>query len=384
MKRLGRLGRGCLISVALAASMSGGAQPALAFEDPEDAGIFAALGLSAADGKTSLSGSAGTIEANLLSSESVNEASAIIAGLINARGDGPGNERVLVLTSKETVNLLNLRTILHRVNDLSARAAHPQMQCSILPSENMLESTALRPALSDIVAAAATTTAFAAITTTVDERLIVNSLVVNARARVNLPRSEAPRPAAWQAASWASEPSRRNVTYVLPSEAQGADNGTLFMAYSTLLNRVDQLRPCATRDDVKALLAIIDPFVTSLNTATGDPPLSPLTRAIQLDSAISSQQNTSILRLAIEAQGGTTATRSSVWYTLGFPGAATVSSGILVSFRVIDANSGAPSLTGVIRCAERPRSLRSIENFVRRRRDGARCTYIAGPFAERN
>lgn len=377
MKSLGLVGRSSLAVAMILAAFPSGARA----DDTTNAGILGLLGLQAVDGKTTLNQGAGTTEATLLISESVNEASAIIAGLINASGAATDG-RVLVITKAETVNLANLVVMQRRMRDLSDRAGHALHQSCGAPEVQSLASGAGGHSLTlaDIAAAAMTTTAYSQVTVTVNDSLLVNSFLANARASLNL-YPTGPGPVSWRIPDWGGQ-SGGPVRFILPSEAQGTNNGSLLTVYGELSNDAAQLRSCSEHSEaVKPLLAVIDAYMAGVNAVSADQPVSPLARALQLDAAMSSEQTAAILRLTVETSGGTTANRQSIWYTLGFPGAATVSAGVMISFRVIDSGTGAATLSGVIRCAARPRNIRSIENFVRS--GNGICTYIAGPFSVR-
>lgn len=373
-------GRYCQLALAglLAAS-----SPALAADDTEEVGLLAALGLSGADGKTTLGAGAGAIEASLLNSDSVNEAGAIVAGLVNNELGSSPNERVLVLTSAEIVNLANLRMMRSRLRQLSQHVAGLRCQTGTIKlnvqMESVLSGLPTTVTLADVAGLLATSTTYAAVTITVSDRLLLNSLLLNAPLSVQSDQDDG-GPATWQVPRWDRNAPGRHAVFVIPTESQGSEDSSLYRDYHTLLNHLGPLRACPDKSDVKAALAIIDPYLTSLNAVSADNQVSALARAMQLDTAISTERATTILRLAVEAQGGTTATRSSIWYTLGFPGAATVSSGMLISFRLINPVNGETRLAGMVRCAERPRNIRSVARIAHEGTvPGPRCTFVAGP-----
>ncbi|HMG47867.1 MAG TPA: hypothetical protein VK614_10445 [Allosphingosinicella sp.] len=380
MKYLGKPRR-YLLALAMALAIVPNA--ALAEDSPEEVGLLAALGLSAADGKTTLGAGAGAIEATLLNSDSVNEAGAIIAGLVNHQLDSSTDQRVLVLTRSEIANLANLRMIRSRLRQLALFLA--PLTCAQdsnklnFALESVLSGLPTTVTPSDLTALLATSTTYAAVAVTVDDRLLLNSLMLNAPLSIE-PVENGDGPAIWQVPNWHRNAEGAHVDFVIPSESQGSENSSLYRDYDTLLNHVGRLRTCPDKPDVKAALAVVDAYLTGLNAVSADNQVSALARAMQLDTAISIESTTRILRLAVEASGGTTATRSSIWYTLGFPGAATVSAGMLISFRLIEPTTGATTLSGIVRCAERPRNIRSIARIAHDGTEpGRRCTYIAGP-----
>jgi hypothetical protein len=401
MNRFGRLGRYCLASVLVMAAI-----PNAARGTPEETGIIAALGLSAADGKTTLGNGAGATEATLLNASALNEAGAIIAGLVNRQVRGEAQTRVLILNHGETVNRLSARTIEDRITRLTARlpAACPPSAPSRgqAAARNRLlfaDVLDIDPTLADGGAAVAMTTAYSSVTVTVDERLLLNALAVNSGLLIRADAQASAGPARWMspAERWERLDADDRALFIIPTETQAASSSPLFVAYQALVNRADNLRSCAEAPGVKDVLPIVDAYVANLNAVSDKAPVSPLALVLQVDAATpssgdsetESQPPMRILRLAVEHAGGTTATRSSIWFTLGFPGAATVGSGLLVSFRLVDPDSGAPLLTGIVRCAEPQRNIRSVARIVREpdeERDSRaartmrrerRCTYLA-------
>lgn len=355
--------------------------------EAEEIGLLAALGLQAADGKTTLSASAGATEAMLLGSDSVNEAGAIIAGLVNHQLASRPDQHVLVLTGSESANLSNLRMVRERLTAFRDEAA--TLSCrddsnKIQPDFSFFSDSMGAPTtllFSDLPGLLATSTTYAAVTAKVEERLLLNALSLNAGLFVS-PASEARNePARWQRAAFDREASGNRARFVIPSESQGSQQSSLFRVYNGLLATVRPLRACPDNPRVKPYLALLDPYLTSLNSVSEAAPSSLLARAMQLDTAISAdEQMTKILRLSVETSGGTTTTRSSIWFTLGFPGAATVSFGLQVSFRLIDTTTGRVNLSGIVRCAEPFRNLRSVPRIAREAEGWRnRCTYIAGP-----
>ena len=71
-----------------------------------------------------------------------------------------------------------------------------------------------------------------------------------------------------------------------------------------------------------------------------------------------------VLRVAVEQTGGTAITRSNIFYTLGWPGAATVSAGFLASFRLTDPVKGTALLAGFVRCAVTPTRFQDVRKIV--------------------
>jgi hypothetical protein len=366
---------------------------ASAAADAEQTGILAFLGLTAADGKTELGDGAGSIEASLLNADAVNHAGAVIAGLVNSRLANRSN--VLVLTHGDTVNLTTLRIIRARLTHFTQRFL--TFQCRRRPRPTRIPEANLNGLLemsghftpADAIGALAVSTSYAAVEAPVDERLLINSLIVNGGLRLQFDNRPRTRPASWLRPEWDDRTGGGRVRFVVPTELQANPESGLFQQYLALVRRADELRPCGAADaDLKAAVDDFASYATALNASEDNAP-SLLAVASQLDVAAPGGAAASILRVAVEQSGGTTATRSSIWYTLGFPGAATVGSGLLISFRLIDADSGESTFAGVVRCATRRQNIRSIARIVQgetvqewsarsAHRPDTGCTYIAG------
>lgn len=375
------------------------ATPALADDETEKIGIAAALGLTAADGKTTLGDGAGAIEAALLGSDAINQAGAIIAALAHNKV-GTGN--VLLVTRSEAINAAAYHAVQKRIDALTTYAKAKTCPSALTPGEiKTAEKAAERPlapssvvktpegkvvvpALADILPALASSTSFAAVTLSIEDRALLSSILMNRSARLTTD-SNVQLPA-WHAATLKPDMSGANPTFILPSEVQGnPGSSAILVQYNAMLTEADRLRPCTGRDETaKATVSTIDGYAQSLNAVTDKAPVPPLLQAVQQEPLFTGGAP-KILRVTIEQAGGTTRTSSSLWFTLGVPGSATVSAGLLVSFRLIDTATGQPSMAGIVRCAAPYSSMRSVERFARAaaKENGtdaprkATCSYIA-------
>ena len=142
----------------------------------------------------------------------------------------------------------------------------------------------------------------------------------------------------------------RRVRVILTAPGKATPNRAL---YDQMLRDADKKMGYAGHA-IKCAVADADVLATGLN-ASEKGALSPLVTAMQLDGLLGSTaiggKPTSILRVAAEQVGGTAISRSGVLYTLGFPGAAVISTGVLVSFRLVDPRSGEVVCIGIVRCA---------------------------------
>ena len=71
-----------------------------------------------------------------------------------------------------------------------------------------------------------------------------------------------------------------------------------------------------------------------------------------------------ILRTTIEQQGGTSITRSGILYTLGFPGAAQISAGLIASYRLVEPDTGQAKAAGFVLCVVKPVNIGRVARIV--------------------
>lgn len=380
---------------------------ALADDDTEKVGLAAALGLTAADGKTTLGEGAGAIEAALLETDAINHAGAIIAALAQTKRTG----NILLVTKGEAINAAAYAAIKRRIAALTGYMANTPCppppapagtnkkddKSSLKPSStdasaDVQEDSKTRTGLSvaDIVPALATSTSFSSIALTVEDRAILSAILLNRNAMLKSGATPS-IPARWQAADLtarADSDVASNITFIIPSELQGDPaNSQILNAYNNMLKEADSKRYCSGRDEkVKAAISAVEAYAQSLNAVADKAPVAPLSLAIQQEKLYQTSAP-KILRVSVEQSGGTSRTSSGIWYTLGFPGAATVSAGLLVSFRLIDTSTGKTEMSGIVRCAVPYASLRSIKHFAKPELETgeqgvpprkASCSYIAG------
>ena len=372
--RIGRKLTGICAGIAALSAAS----PGIAADDTTNAGIIAGLGLGAAGGKTTASGGSGAIEAGILGSDAVLQTGGIIAGITNEAAAG---RPVLVLAQDESVNLNQPDVVFER---LAAATALFNAKCSatrVKPpaaenpdAEPFLKS--LGPLLpKDVIAATAVDTSISPITLSVADRMLIDAVLIRADATPVSPV------AGWSKAApvLPARDGAKLATFVIPADVTMVrlKGSEVYRRYKALLDLSSKWRRdgCDTTE-AKAALTTADALVTSLNAPGEKGAPSALVNAVQLEQARGT--NTLVLRVAVEQAGGTLLTRSGVIYSLGFPGAAVVSSGLLTSFRLSDPATGTIVALGVVRCFLPPSRLRKVRDAV----DDARsapmsCSYQA-------
>jgi hypothetical protein len=374
---------------------------ALAADDTENAGIVAALGLSAADGKTTLAAGAGKIEAELLSTDAVNLAGATIAGLVNRTlelKNNPGAQ-VIALLKDEPLDVSAVESVRANLAYLIIKMPDPDKGCALRVAPDpkapglTFESLFPKVALKDLPAAVATSTSVAAIETSVGERLLLAAVAINSHAviKIGTDREDA---VDWARPDFASATSPR--AFSIPSDAQvDLSKSEIWGQYAQLVRANSDYERCKDSAADNGLWEQYSSYIKYLNAVPEKSTTSNLMAAIRLEAVfpkVSLIEHLRAdaakelprpawlqLRLFIENTGGTSFAKSSIWYTLGFPGAATVSSGLVVSFRLVEP-SGNPILSGIVRCAEKPRNMRSVARNMRpiiSSKEG--CAYVATP-----
>jgi hypothetical protein len=357
--------------------------PSLA-DDNATTGILAGLGLSAADGKTTVSNSGGAIEASVLGSDAFDQAGAIIAAAMNKNAAG---KRVLVLAHDETFDLTQPEIVKERIAAVAslyngAACNDKKLTPPPAPAPGRVTPQVVIPGLGtlqpkDIVGAIATDTAISGLTLTGNDRLLIAAILLNRRANGSDNRGDDDAAMTWKLNPPVS--SGTPAKYIIPGEltAPAITTSAVYKAYKALLGTEEKKRGggCDSAA-IKAAMIATDALATSLNAPADKSGPSPLINAIQLEAAGGTQPL--ILRVAIEQIGGTTITKSGVLYTLGLPGASRVSSGLLVSFRLDDPATGEVKSVGLVRCITAPSNLRKAHDTIVKGKTAMACSYRLG------
>lgn len=331
--------------------------PTAAMADDPATGVIAGLGIAAASGKTTASTGSGAIEAGVLGSDAVLETGGIIAGITNKAA---GNRTVLILAQDESVNLNQPDVVLER---LAAVTALFSVRCRSGPAAPAVAAPAappLGPVLpKDVIAATAVDTSISPITLSVADRMLIDAVLINGNAAPLTPGTGWSKPADFVAAPTGSAVA----AFAVPADLTMAklSGSEVYRKYKALLALETSFRGCDTTE-AKTALTTADTLVTNLNTPGDKGAPSALVNAAQLETARGT--STLVLRVAVEQAGGTLLTRTGVIYTLGFPGAAVVSSGLLTSFRLSDPATGKVVALGLVRCFLPPSRLRKVRDAV--------------------
>jgi len=345
--------------------------PAHADDDVAKTGIAAGLGIAAASGKTTMGDGAGAIEASLLDSDAMLKAGAAIRQITELARTKNGNRAVLVLAKDDTVDFSMALWVVQRMQALKTRAyALPVAECRKAPIVVEQTTTSGRGryfaegagssetkkfgfARTDIVAALASDVSVGAIKLGADDRTLVNAILMGGAQR--------PKWLDLATATPAFAPASNDWLIVL-NEKLAVDPATnpAFALLTDLQSWTDANRQCDSEVH-KAMIDTIDKFVAGITSSEKGMPA--IVSAAQL-AANGFDQLPLILRVAIDDRGGTSITRSNIWYTVGLPGAAVITSGLKVSFQISDPKVGHNLMTGEIRCATRPTSYRDVRNML--------------------
>ncbi|HEV7288927.1 hypothetical protein [Sphingomonas sp.] len=354
------------------------AVPAMAADDTEKTGIAAGIGVAAASGKTSLGDGAGAIEASLLNSDAVLKAGSAIREIAHALRT-ESTRPILIVSKGDTVDFSMGLWVLQRMDELAARGDRTLSGAKCVKEKVLIEETERKAgilkstegdgttkkfgfALSDITAALASDISVGAIKLTAEDRVLISAIQMGR----------------------GPDPVWRDVATIEKNKLQGIadpDFRTLgerqminpasnpaFTKLARLQAWTDQWRHCGS-DEFKATVETIDKFVASvLSAEKGTPAIlaaAEAANAVPTDMGITNfGAMPYILRVSIDDIGGTSVTRSNVWFSLGMPGAAVITSGLKVSFQLSDPSQGSNIATGMVRCATRPISYREVQAML--------------------
>lgn len=319
--------------------------PAFAGDDAEKTGLIAGLGLAAADGKTTISEDGGGIEASLLVSKAIDKAGLKVADI--AKREAPTGP-ILVLAKDDETNLIVLTMGRRRLAGMLTALA--SRKCPGGKADGTFKAL-IDLAGSDPIAAVVTSTNYAPVPVSFSDRMLLSAVAA------------------------------RDARFVLPNEIIAIDkNSSILAGYDTMRLETARLRRCGKSEADKNLVETADALAASLDASEGTKP-SALIAAAQLESLYSVDgPPPSVLRLAIEQQGGTAITRSNIWYTLGFPGAAKISAGLIVSYRLARADKGTLTKAGYVLCAIAPVDISVVAKVALDTSETARPKIQCEPF----
>ncbi|MBB5730968.1 hypothetical protein [Sphingomonas prati] len=314
---------------------------------------------------------AGAIEASLLDSDAMLRAGAAIRQIAESVRTMNGNRAVLVLVKDDTVDFSMTLWVVQRMQALKTRAyALPEAGCRKAPivveqtttsglgrlfagEASSSDTKRFGLARTDIVAALASDVSVGAIKLSAEDRRLVNAILMGGAKQPKWVNLASPRAAPEKAS---------NDWLIILNDRLAIDPATnrTFVLLTDLQSWTDANRQCDS-DGHKAMIDTIDKFVAGITSAEKGTPA--IVSAAQL-AANGFDQVPLILRVAIDDRGGTSITRSNIWYTVGLPGAAVITSGLKVSFQISDPKVGHNLVTGEIRCVTRPTSYRDVRNML--------------------
>ncbi len=396
----GMFGRSAIII----AGVSLVAAPAMA-SDETKTGLLAGLGVAAATGKTSLEGSAGAIEAGLLSAEAFRQSADIIAGVAAVTA---GARKVVLIGEKDSIDLISPRIIMDQIVTARGLLAEDRNRpCPRIPVTTPVPSpgtqflnlrlskvfSKITPA--DAAGAVITETSINGLELPRSDNRMINALMMVQRARSLSSAVDG----GWRTPSYADAPSALSMT--VANEVVGWSAASpVRNAYRGLV--ADLAKPGrACKDDkhrqvqddrTKAVVQEAKELAEGMIDAKDG--TSVLARAIQAEAFVNDDSNQDpgakkagpvIVRTAIEQVGGTSIARSGALYTFGWPNAATVSAGLLVSFRVIDPGAAKLIAVGEVRCMTAQTNIKQVRDHLRhapgaderRPKDQTVCDYRA-------
>jgi hypothetical protein len=421
--------------------MCAGGTPAAAAED-EKTGLAAALGLQAASGKTTIAEGGGAIEGAILSSNALHVAGRVIAALATASAE---DRDVIVLSRAEQVNLMTADTVRRRIRAISGalggigtdsnKCVKPDADTALRQALSRLykmeststDETAGMPAATaeragpsgaDIAAAFATDISYSPVALSLEDRMLIAAIAMSGKAHsLNGAPVWTPANYSWNTDAELRKPAKNGEDaakpgkdgvepakdkpkpvgeFIIPSEIvalpRGGDANSeqplIIDEYIKMTELADVRRHC-NADIGKSLVAAADAYAKEITTPAEKTGTSQLAAARQAEAMLRRVKNPYLLRVAVEQVGGTAVTRANIWYTLGFPGAATIGAGLVTSFRLMDPASGVTKSAGFVRCAIQPVNMGNVHLVVNEDaadyftkdsyRGRTHCSYVASP-----
>jgi hypothetical protein len=363
--------------------------------DDTDKGIIAGLGIAAAAGKTTLGAGAGTIEASIINQEALQQAGAIVAMVTNGVAPKAGTRgSVLLMTRGDTLDFTLPEIIKRNMNDVTERlknvcptkpSTKPNQGQKSTPTfagadgaattDTAATSTSDKPPFwgklqaADLAGFALTDSEIGGMALTVDDRSLLSAVLMNAAQPTGSFSNALNRWNVWtnpfRDTSGGPVPAADIADYQVLGEPADINTASgAWQAYETLTieANVARKKSCIESEagDRKGWLEIADGLL--LGARATEKGVAPIALAAQIDRVRGA--GTLIVRVAVDSAGGTTINRSGFIYALGWPNAGTVSSGIVVSFRVIDPAEGKVKRLGVIRCFVRQTNIRRMAGVL--------------------
>lgn len=302
---------------------------------------FTALGLTPAKGETTLSDGAGTIEAWMLSTATVNAVAKTINTAVKATklpgthvllaGEDKIDPAYVVIFDRQRDTVVAAIGSTLAMLDCGRRRDGAEVSAMALP---------LIPAIGAALSLFRTDTELRGITVDVTDRALVSAIA-----------AEAPG------------------TWVVPAEMVALDaNDPRVAGLDTVAEGRRQLVRCrladaADKDAAAALdatLATVDSWFSAVLTP-GTDGRTPLARAV-----VSAQlANALVLRVSVEKAGGSLIKRSNLWTALGAP-AIGLTGGLIVSYRLSTPANGKVVAAGLLVCRTRLTNIKAVQaNDVR-------------------
>ena len=408
---------GAAMSAALGLGLGPIAAPALAQDDSaEDGGgdaetdtLLAYLGLTASAGKTTFGDGAGSTEAFILATLLMRKPADAILGELEK------GKTYLVVTDKTKVDLSPRSRVIDRVNTLRektvefltlpemqlCRWSKPELEATLdqngfrdaalenrfnpakgastfedITPESTEKTAKFKFAFSDFLGLMRSDTEIKNAPISVESDILVSALL--ARHKKVQDDSNPPKPIAFKIWSEIAKPATapqftirlNNIVFALTASEKACATGETANA-KKLASKVKALKDAAG-------------LFTAPGKDNGPSLLEMAERIAGVYDGIADEQSLRILRLAVNKSGGTVINNNSIWTSIGVPGV-TVRSGLVVSYRVIDPQTGGIDDIGIRACAfpkKRLASVAALQGF--KLKDRGKCIDPLGddPFGQ--
>ena len=317
-------------------------------DDVETIGLLSYLGLSAAEGKTTVEESGGQLEGYILASSMLDLAGRQIRSAIK---DEVGAGRIAVLADDERLDLTDYFLIQNRLKIIAMQArplvsacpagfqgGHSAKGFTGGAAATEMQGPRVSLGLADIAGSLKTDVNISEIAISPSAQLLINAITAE-------PLS-----------------SDDNDWFVFSENAVPSSNSYLAEFYEEIFTHLAPLAAgrCDKSDkaiatDAKVLLGRLNALTTPGKDATP----SLLEKAILLEGAAGQKDLAGVLRVRVEKAGGTLVKKQNIFTTLGINGV-TMSGGLIITYRLINPIGGTVKSSGTIICTTQALGLKEI------------------------
>lgn len=319
-------------------------------DDTETLGLLAYLGLSAAEGNTTVNEGAGKIEGQMLGAAMAWEAAKTIVTAKNVKNQS----HVYLLPGSSKLNVGAYFQVKERLSNLSDeyeqfKVSSRQSGCvpggarSAGKKDGKDDPKPFTFKASDALGLLKTDTALSPIEVTVSENLMTNALLAHA-----------PKTSNWKLTEEIAFPDNNSA---LQSKAEKLKVSLRIYMRGDCGNG-SKIKPEDKKKIVAAATTLFGQVADLSKSKDGQ--YSPLMQARLASSIVASDiGEIRTLRYEVSSVGGTLVNSSNIWTTIGIPGV-TIRGGLVATYRLSNPRDGTSNAQGVVICRAPMKSLKSI------------------------